>query len=454
MQLSKERLSELIGYTLSKPQKVMDYAFSVARHLAILSGKRVGKTGYVHYKLLEQSFNRHHVYWVVGRTYEIVGRVWDELEDSAKKMGFICEKKQGKPYRIINPMTETIIQAQSTNQGYTHLRGKSLNGVVIDEACLLQANAFDSDIEPNLTTTGGWSILTSNAPPSSSNWFMQKYYTYKKEQKKWIAAGSNGRSEYAALHFSSYDAPFVPREELDKIKRRLISEGKTDIWNREYMATPPMLKGEVFEYGLEDCCVDNTFFPDVKIPYGRFIASLDPARKKDKPVLCIWDKKIKTAVRFYEYDKMPAPDLEAAVFKDLKKWGVYKLVTDETGGGFYLVDHLKKTARDNSMNIVMTGMSLAGGKKNTIIEALKSRIEQWAIRFVRDPELLRQLECMIAKELDSGYIRYTAPKGDYDDYVDAIAIANYEDMQYPYSEEQINFNINKPVRNNISIIHS
>ncbi|RLI02738.1 hypothetical protein DRO38_03600 [Candidatus Bathyarchaeota archaeon] len=223
------------------------------------------------------------------------------------------------------------------------------------------------------------------------------------------------------------------------------------------MAKPPSLKGEVFECGLEDGCTDELFLPNPGAPFGRFSAVLDPARKKDVPVLCIFDKKIKTAVRFYEYDRMPAPDLEDAVLIDCAKWGAYKLTVDETGGGFYVVDHLKQKIRERGKQMIVKGISLAGGTKALIIEQLKHRIESWSIRYTRDPELLRQLENFTIKELDSGSIRYSAPKGDYDDYVDALAIANSEDIKYPYNEQQVVANSSRMARhkqNSISIIHS
>lgn len=454
---------EKIGYKLSKPQLVMEYYFLLFRFLFILSGKRVGKTGYVAYKLAQVLFTEEKkTYWIVGRTFEIISRIWDELEVHAEKLGYQVLQKQGRPYRIINPANGSYVQANSTANGWEHLRGKTVDGVVIDEACLLQGEAYDSDIEPNLMTSNGWCILISNAPATSANWFMLKWELAKKRYKDYLRMSEAGQKEkpceYVALHFTSYDSPFIKKETLDKKKEELIAQGKLDVWNRQYMAQPPSLRGEVFDSGLNDCLSTEFFFPPAEYHEGRFLAVFDPARRKDKPVLCIWDKKIKTAVKFYEFDKMPAPDLEREVLEKVLMWKCYKILLDDTGGGYWLVDHIKATVREKGLRLIVVGMSLAGGKKNTIIEALKQRIENWSIRFERNPELLRQLEVFTKKETSNGIMQYSAPKGDFDDYVDALAMANWDDMTYEYVEIKNNNNYTnnggKQKVSNIALIHS
>lgn len=422
--IDNEKLQAQLEYYLSEPQQAMDYYWHLHKHMAILSGKRVGKTGWVAYLLIRESFNKKHTYWVIGRSYDITNRVWDELLSHAYKLGFEIDKKNN---RITNPFSGSVIEAKSTNNGYQHLRGKSLHGVVVDEAILLQSKAFDSDLRPNLKTTNGWSVLISNAPISSANWFVKKYQQYKSIYNKSKEVGKD--SPYIALHFTSYDSPFISKEALDE--ERAIVDKET--FEREYLAMPPDLRGEVFRFGLKDFFTRTKFTPPEKEHRRRYFAVLDPARKHDEPVLCIWDRKLKTAIRFYAFEKVPAPDLENVVIEKLKLWKCYKLIVDETGGGFYLVDHFKQKLRKDG--ILVRGMSLAGGKKNLIIDKLVSRIENWEIQAVDDPKLKHQMEVFTIKELPSGAISYTAPKGEFDDYVDALAIANYEDLCHNYTVE-------------------
>ncbi len=456
--LSPEKLQERLGYYLSKPQLIMDYWWYLSRFMYILSGKRVGKSGWIAYKLIEQSYNKDHIYWIVCRSFDLVDRVWADVEKHARKLGFDIVESKGYGRRITNPETGSIIEAKSTKHGWEHLRGVPVDGVVIDEATLMQKEAYDNDIEPNLMTTGGWCVLITNAPRSSANWFMTKYEKGIKFLKEWKAGGRQGKLDHVSLHFTSYDSPFIPKEELDKKRDELLAEGKEDIWNTQYMAKPPSLKGEVFSSGIDDCIVPDTFIPG-RYEKGRYIAAFDPARKRDKPVLCIWDKQEHTAMKFYEMERMPAPDVEAAVIAKIKMWNVSKLVVDDTGGGFYLVDHFRRTFKDKNMDIICIGLSFSGGqkrkkKKNMIIEALKQRIENWSIRFIRDPELLRQLESFIITETDGGSVKYTAPKGDYDDFVDVLGIANWEDIVYPYNESVKQTKASRNRASNTSIIYS
>jgi PBSX family phage terminase large subunit len=100
------------------------------------------------------------------------------------------------------------------------LRGQNFDMVVIDEIAMMRN--FDSHweevIRPTLTDTKGEGIFIST--PKGFNHF---YDLYNKEAKD---------DDYKSFHFTSYDNPFIPKEEIDKANEEMTE----DRFAQEYMA--------------------------------------------------------------------------------------------------------------------------------------------------------------------------------------------------------------------------
>ena len=120
------------------------------------------------------------------------------------------------------------------------LRGQRFDFVVIDEIAMMKKFwlNWQEVIRPTLTDTKGEGLFIST--PKGYNHFYELYNTED--------------VDYNSFHFTSYDNPFLPKEEIDKAK----TEIPEDRFAQEYMADFRKMEGLVFkefnrELHLFDC---------------------------------------------------------------------------------------------------------------------------------------------------------------------------------------------------------
>ena len=111
------------------------------------------------------------------------------------------------------------------------LRGQAFDFIVIDEVAMMRNfwSVWHEIIRPCLTDTIGKVLFIST--PKGFNHF----YDLCNEELK--------DKDYKTFHFSSYDNPFLPREELDKAKATLPKER----FEQEYMASFQKTAGLVYK---------------------------------------------------------------------------------------------------------------------------------------------------------------------------------------------------------------
>jgi hypothetical protein len=110
-----------------------------------------------------------------------------------------------------------------------NLRGRALDGVVLDEAAFLKERLFDQIISPQLAHSKG-PVLIASSP--KKGWFTRMFNE--------AAAGklANTFASHATIYDSTIDA-----EEIDKIKARTPDH----TWRQEYMAEELADAGQVYD---------------------------------------------------------------------------------------------------------------------------------------------------------------------------------------------------------------
>lgn len=111
------------------------------------------------------------------------------------------------------------------------LRGQKFDFIVIDEIAQMRnfwAN-WHEVIRPTLTDTRGEALFIST--PKGFNHF---YDLYQQENKD---------KDYKSFHFTTYDNPFIPKEEIDKAKEELTE----DRFAQEYLADFRKTEGLVYK---------------------------------------------------------------------------------------------------------------------------------------------------------------------------------------------------------------
>ena len=111
------------------------------------------------------------------------------------------------------------------------LRGQAFDFIVIDEIAMMRNfwSSWQEVIRPTLTDTQGKVMFVST--PKGFNHFYELYNLEAKDK------------DYRSYHFTSYDNPYLPREELDKAKQELTE----DRFAQEYLADFRKTEGLVYK---------------------------------------------------------------------------------------------------------------------------------------------------------------------------------------------------------------
>ena len=135
--------------------------------------------------------------------------------------------------------TTSIIQLRGWEAVET-LRGQKFDLLVIDEVAMMRNfwTGWEEVLRPCLTDTKGQALFIST--PKGFNHF---YDLYNKVDE-----------DFRSFHFTTYDNPFIPVEEIDKAKKEL----PEDKFEQEYMANFRKMEGLVYkEFDRESHCVDE-----------------------------------------------------------------------------------------------------------------------------------------------------------------------------------------------------
>ncbi len=116
------------------------------------------------------------------------------------------------------------------------LRGQKFDLIVLDEVAMFRNfwTNWQEVIRPTLTDTKGEALFIST--PKGFNHFYDLFNLKSKD------------SDFASFHFTTYDNPFIPKEEVDKAKTELTE----DRFAQEYMADFRKSEGLVYKEFLRE----------------------------------------------------------------------------------------------------------------------------------------------------------------------------------------------------------
>lgn len=210
---------------LTPKQKAADA--SNARYKILKWGRRVGKTWFEAYTMAKWSLaKRQGKFWYVTRTLGL-GR--DEFLPALLNL---------LPRDHVARFDERELSVRLTNgskifvksgEKEDNLRGRALDGVVLDEAAFLKERLFDQVISPQLAHSKG-PVLIASSP--KKGWFTRMFNE--------AAAGklANTFASHATIYDSTIDA-----DEIEKIRQRTPEH----TWRQEYMAEELADAGQVYD---------------------------------------------------------------------------------------------------------------------------------------------------------------------------------------------------------------
>lgn len=162
----------------------------------------------------------------VAPTYQQARDIaWEQLKKDLHNAGSINESRL--EIRLANGSLIVLRGWESIET----LRGQKYDLIVLDEVAMMRAfwSNWQEVIRPTLTDTKGEALFIST--PKGFNHFYDLFGLESKDKS------------FKSFQFTSYDNPFIPKEEIDEAKKQLTS----DRFAQEYMADFRKAEGLVYK---------------------------------------------------------------------------------------------------------------------------------------------------------------------------------------------------------------
>lgn len=216
-------------------------AKSKSRFRVVCAGRRFGKSTLASWEMFGMAVSKDNmrIAYIAPTYQQARDIVWNELI----KVGQDCVSKVNEARLEIVLKTKNVGSSSIILRGWESietLRGQSFDFIVIDEVAMMRNFwlNWQEVIRPTLTDRKGHVLFIST--PKGFNHFYD-LYNFQDE-------------DYKSFHFTTYDNPFLPVEEIDKAKKEL----PEDRFAQEYMADFRKQEGLVYkEFSRDIHTVDN-----------------------------------------------------------------------------------------------------------------------------------------------------------------------------------------------------
>jgi len=362
---------------------------SKARFRVVMAGRQSGKTMTGIAEIC--NFAMSHpgaILWWVAPSYKVKDRAWRGILDFLPKQ--VIGKKNETESRVALG-NNSIIWVKSADAEEA-LVSESLDGVVCDEAGQWKENVWIRGIGPMLTARpNAWALFIGT--PRGKNWF---YHL-------WLR-GKNNEPDWASFHWASAESPYVSREYIEEMRRT--TPGET--FMQEYEANP--LDNALSAFRNFRNCIGGYGLAD------RFMClGVDLARKLDFTVqIAMNSKRQVTSFDRYQNDWAVQKQKIVATAFGLGS----RVVMDATGVGDVFIQQVRESG------VQAEGYIFTNESKQVLIDNLRVAFENGTITIPDEPVLINELAAYEITQNDkTGRYYYSAPDGQHDDAVVALALA-------------------------------
>ena len=197
----------------NKPEISLRYAqgevFNCDKRFRVLvAGRRFGKSYLSCIELLRGAINRPgEAYFYCAPTYRMAKDIaWKELKRLVPKVWVQSKNETDLRLELINGST---IELKGTENAMA-LRGRSLAGVVLDEAAFMDRDVWAEVIRPALADKQGWALFIST-PDGTASWFYDM----------WCFCGEREWEDWKRWSFTTIEGGNVAPEEVEAARAQL-----------------------------------------------------------------------------------------------------------------------------------------------------------------------------------------------------------------------------------------
>jgi hypothetical protein len=397
-----ETIIEVEGFTPHTKQKeVVDLCLDEnLKYIICTTGRQFGKTFLAMNILLKWALEDNgSVSMFVAPVYSQSKKVFSELVSAIAGSGLTLSVNKSELF--ISFINGSIIYFRS-GEREDSLRGYTLDYLILDEAAYQREGVWKTVLRPTVLVKGKKVLFIST--PKGKNWF------YEIANRGY----SNDFPQYTTYHATSFDTPFISKEELDEAKLSL----PENIYKQEILAEFLEDGGEVFSNLNFICSLDQYR----KFEVGqRYYAGLDFGRQNDYTVLTIINSNGEL-VDFYRGRQKSWEVIVSELLSHLQKYKP-QVYCEVNSMGDVLYENLKKkysmiepfvTNQESKINLI-EDMILAFNEAKILLPTPQL-----------NPDLYRELSTFSYEySPKTRKVRYSAPSGMHDDCVISLALANH-----------------------------
>jgi len=178
------------------------------RFRVLVAGRRFGKSYLSCVELLRAAIDKPgETYFYCAPTYRMAKDIaWKTLKKLVPKMWIKAKNETDLKIELIN---DSSIELKGTENAMA-LRGRSLSGVVLDEAAFMDAEVWFEVIRPALADKQGWALFIST-PDGTASWFYDL----------WCFCEESEADNWKRWSFTTVDGGNVPAEEVEAARAQL-----------------------------------------------------------------------------------------------------------------------------------------------------------------------------------------------------------------------------------------
>ena len=349
--------------------------------------------------ILDYAMNRNLTCWWVSPTYRMASQVWRDLKRISRHFDALAVSQDDMR---IDARNGGSIEIRSAHLPDT-LRGAGLDFVVLDEAAFMPPEIWGDIVRPMLSDKQGGALFLST--PYGRNWFYDLFMTGRRR----------GQSEWQSFHHSSYDNPFIPRDEFDSIRAATSSA----VFRAEYMAEFLDDDGLVFR-GIHAAASAPLYSRPVE---GRlYVGGIDWGRTRDYTVITLIDAETRQVVAVERFNQVGWAIQRGRIAALCALWKPAYLWAEANSIGAVNLEALQ------AEGVPLRPFTTTAASKAPLIEALALAIERADLALLPEAAphgdvVLSELAAYTLKRQPGGGIKYSAPSGMHDDCVISLALA-------------------------------
>ena len=372
-----------------------------ARRFNVLDiGRRAGKTFLGQHLALETVRNADPCGWFAPN-YKYLLEVWEFLTRTLRPFA----TKINATERRIELANGGLIECWTLDGSDDPGRSRKYKRAIIDEAAIAAnlKNAWEQAIRATLTDLVGdaWFLST----PKGLNYFFELF--------------KRGQDEAAYPEWRSWQLPtsvnpFLPPSEIEAARKELPELA----YKQEFLAE--FLSGEGAVFRNVDACLNAPETTPAEHSGHLIVGGIDWGKSHDFTALSLFCCHCLREVWIDRFNQVGWDFQRGRLLAALELWNAKQVRVEVNSIGSPNLEEMRKTAPDR---IQFASFDTSKKTKGPLIQRLALAFEKTMAQWLGDPIAKHELLAYEATVTETGYVKYGAPEGGFDDTVIARALA-------------------------------